>query len=98
MLVRARGWTHDLCVEHASNCYCARCAHEVTPVGAWRGFVWAKRGWYAGIIAIAALAPIIMSEITLLLPLAVAFGMAAGPVHSLAAQRPTCSDCGAELK
>lgn len=85
-------------MEPGPHCYCARCAHEVTPVRTWPGFVWVKRGWWAGVLGIAALAPIIMSEITLLLPLAVAFGMAAGPVHSLAAQRPTCSECGAELK
>jgi hypothetical protein len=84
-------------VEAASQSYCARCAHLVAPVRAWRGFVWAKRGWYLGVIAICALAPIIMSEITLLLPLALSFGIAAGPVHRLGAQRPTCSECGAEL-
>lgn len=77
--------------------YCARCAHAVVPARVWGGFRWVKRGWYTGVVMIAALSPIIMSEITVLLPLAVAFGLAAGPVHALAAQRDTCSDCGAEL-
>lgn len=63
----------------------------------WGGFVWAKRAWYGGIVLIVLLAPIIMSEITVLMPLALAFGLAAGPVHALAAQRATCSECGAEL-
>lgn len=77
--------------------YCGRCAHQVAPVRAWPGFVWVKRGWYAGVLGVLAFAPIIMSEITLLLPLALTFGLAAGPVHSLAAQKTTCSECGAEL-
>jgi hypothetical protein len=67
-------------------------------VRAWPGFLWVKRLWYAGILAICALAPIIMSEITLLLPLALSFGLAAGPIHQLAGQRPTCGECGAEVK
>ena len=77
--------------------YCARCAHDVVPDRVWAGFRWAKRAWYGGIVVIVLLSPIIMSEITLLLPLALAFGLAAGPVHALAAQRDTCSECGAEL-
>jgi hypothetical protein len=84
-------------VQQASQSYCGRCAHEVAPVRAWPGFVWVKRGWYFGVIALCALAPIIMSEITLLLPLALTFGLAAGPIHQLAAQKSTCSECGAEL-
>jgi hypothetical protein len=85
-------------VEQAAQSYCGRCAHEVAPVRAWPGFIWVKRAWYVGILAICALAPVIMAEITLLLPLALTFGLAAGPIHQLASQRPTCSDCGAELK
>jgi hypothetical protein len=77
--------------------YCARCTHDVVPDRVWGGFRWAKRAWYAGILMIVGLSPIIMSEITVLLPLALAFGLAAGPVHALAAQRDTCSECGAEL-
>jgi hypothetical protein len=77
--------------------FCTRCAHEVVPLRVWGGFVWAKRAWYGGILLIVLLAPIIMSEITVLMPLALAFGLAAGPVHALAAQRATCSECGAEL-
>lgn len=81
----------------ASETYCGRCAHEVAPVSAWPGFRWIKRAWYVGIVVLCGLAPIIMSEITLLLPLALTFGLAAGPIHQLASQRTTCSECGAEL-
>jgi len=80
------------------RCYCSRCAHDVESVRVWPGFVWAKRAWYAGIVALIGFAPIIMSEITILLPLALTFGLAAGPVHALAAQRATCRECGAEVK
>ena len=78
--------------------YCTRCAHDVVPSRVWRGFVWVKRGWYAGLAVIGMLMPIIMSEISVLMPLAIAFGLAAGPVHALAAQRTTCTECGAELE
>jgi len=77
--------------------HCARCAHDVTPVAVWPGFLWARRDWYGGLVLLAVLAPVIMSEITVLMPLAILFGLAAGPVHALAAQRATCSECGAEL-
>jgi len=84
-------------MKDAAHVYCDRCARDVAPVRAWPGYIWVKRAWYAGLLLIALLMPVIMSEITLLLPLAMAFGMAAGPIHSLSAQRSTCSDCGAEI-
>lgn len=85
-------------MESTLQSYCPRCAHDVAAVRAWPGFVWAKRAWYGGIVALIAVAPVIMSEITLLLPLALTFGLAAGPIHQLASQRPTCGDCGGEVK
>jgi hypothetical protein len=83
-------------MEAVMSSYCTRCAHQVEPLCAWPGFLWVRRAWYAGVLAVLCFAPIIMSEISLLLPLALAFGLAAGPVHALAAQKPTCRDCGAE--
>jgi hypothetical protein len=77
--------------------YCARCKADVTVLGVWSGWIWVRRAWYAGIAVLCALAPIIMSEITLLLPLACVFGLAAGPIHALARERATCRDCGAEI-
>ena len=77
--------------------YCQRCARQVDVVSAWPGFLWAKRAWYAGLLLLCCLMPVIMSEITLLLPLAMVFAAAAGPVHLLAAQRPSCRDCGFEF-
>jgi DNA-directed RNA polymerase subunit RPC12/RpoP len=84
-------------MKETATVYCARCARDVEPVRAWSGYIWIKRVWYAGLGVLALLMPVIMSEITLLLPMAMAFAMAAGPVHALAAERSTCSDCGAEL-
>ncbi|MDB4974670.1 MAG: hypothetical protein JWN48_3011 [Myxococcaceae bacterium] len=75
--------------------YCARCTHEVDAVRPWPGYVWVKRGWYSGAAIIFALTPIIFSELTVLMPLACAFGLAGGPIHSLAAQKATCRECGA---
>jgi hypothetical protein len=78
--------------------YCPRCARQVEVVGVWPGFRWAKRTWYGGLIVICALMPILLSEITVLLPLAMLFALAAGPVHLLSAQQPSCRACGLELK
>ena len=77
--------------------HCSRCAHEVEVLDVWPGYVWAKRGWYVGLVLICALMPVILSEITLLLPLAMVFAAAAGPVHSLARERASCTECGAEM-
>ena len=84
-------------MSHACVGYCPRCAREVSVLGVWPGFLWAKRAWYGGLLLITALMPVILSEITLLLPMAVLFATAAGPVHQLAAQRPSCRSCGLEL-
>jgi hypothetical protein len=77
--------------------HCTRCDREVLAVGGARYWVWAKRAWYGGLLGLCALMPIVMAEITVLLPLALVFAAAAGPVHGLARERPTCADCGAEL-
>ncbi len=63
----------------------------------WRGFIWAKGAWYAGLLVLACLMPVILSEITVLLPMAMMFAAAAGPVHMLAAQRDSCRECGHEF-
>jgi hypothetical protein len=80
-----------------ARAHCGRCAHEVDVVGVWPGFVWVKRSWYAGIGILCVLSPIILSELSVLIPLAMMFGLAAGPVHALASQKPTCRTCGAEI-
>ncbi len=75
--------------------HCWRCSATDGFVFPWRGFRWVKRIWYAGLLGLFVMAPIILSEITVLLPLALAFAFAAGPVHALAAQKATCRSCGA---
>ena len=81
----------------SASAHCPRCARSVSVVSVWPGFVWAKRAWYGGLLLLTCLMPIILSEITLLLPLAMLFAAAAGPVHMLAAQRDSCRECGLEL-
>jgi hypothetical protein len=86
----------SMAVEHA-RIHCFRCRREVDIVGVWGGYRWVKRAWWASVGAICLLSPIILSEITVLVPLAIMVAGAAGPIHALAAQKPTCRDCGAEL-
>ena|GEM_PF-6158211 len=66
-------------------------------VAVWPGFIWARRAWYVGLLLVACLMPVLLSEITVLLPLAMVFAAAAGPVQMLAAQRDSCGECGLEL-
>jgi hypothetical protein len=56
-----------------------------------------ERAWLAGLLLVIALAPIIMSEITLLLPLSMMFAAAAGPLFGLSSQKSTCRECGAQI-
>jgi hypothetical protein len=82
---------------HACRAHCTRCAQEVDAVRPWAGYLWLKRGWFAGLLLLLGLMPIILSEITVLLPLAMVFAMAGGPLLMLSSQPVTCSDCGAEI-
>jgi hypothetical protein len=77
--------------------YCNRCTSDVEVVRPWSGYVWLKRGWFASLALLLLLGPIIMSEITLLLPLAMVFAAAGGPLLSLSGEKQTCRDCGAQI-
>ncbi len=81
----------------AETGHCGRCNATVSVLVPWSGFRWVKRAWYACLLVLFALMPIVLAEITILLPMALMFAMAAGPVHALAAQKATCRDCGAEM-
>lgn len=82
----------------AQTGHCQRCKTEVELLAPWSGYVWVKRVWYAGLLVLFALMPIVLSEITILLPMALMFALAVGPVHALAAQKATCMRCGAEVQ
>jgi hypothetical protein len=81
----------------AAQVYCTRCGHDVDVVRPWRGYLWLKRAWFGGLALLLLLMPIILSEITVLLPLAMVFAVAGGPLLSLSSQPVTCSECGAEI-
>lgn len=80
-----------------SRAHCVRCTHEVTVVRPWGGFIWLMRAWYAGMFVVLLLVPILLSEITVLLPLAMVFALACGPLRQLSTQPCTCQECGAEI-
>ena len=77
--------------------HCGRCASLVEVVRPWPGFVWLKRLWYLGLLGLLVLMPIILSEITLLLPMAMVFALAGGPLFAFCAQEATCRQCGAVI-
>jgi hypothetical protein len=77
--------------------HCNRCAREVEVVRPWAGYVWLKRAWFAALLLLIVLMPIILSEITVLLPLAMVFAVAGGPLLALSGERNTCRECGAQI-
>lgn len=77
--------------------HCVRCMGHVEVVRPWSGFVWLKRAWFSALLLLVLLMPIILSEITLLLPMAMVFALAGGPLFFLSGQQPTCRTCGAVI-
>ena len=82
----------------STRAHCTRCTHEVGVVQPWTGFIWLMRAWYACMFVLVLLMPILLSEITVLLPLAMIFALACGPLRQLSTQPCTCDECGAEIK
>jgi hypothetical protein len=77
--------------------HCNRCGREVEVLRPWGGYVWLKRAWFAGLSLLLLLMPIVLSEITVLLPLAMVFALAGGPLLALSGEQKTCRECGAQI-
>lgn len=60
----------------------------------WAGFRIAKFVWIGVATLILAFAPILFSDLVIMIPLSMAFLFAGGPVFAHAAQPPTCPSCG----
>ena len=96
-LPKRAAWPQIIDMAEASLQHCNRCTRLVEVVRPWPGYVWLKRAWFAVLSGLLLLMPIILSEITLLLPLAMVFAVAGGPLLALSAQTSTCRDCGAQI-
>jgi hypothetical protein len=78
----------------ASHPACPRCYSEDDVLRPWAGFRVAKVVWLAGAGLILLLAPILFSDLVVMIPLSMAFLFAGGPVFGFAAQQPICPACG----
>jgi hypothetical protein len=73
---------------------CPRCSSEVEVQRPWRGYRSLRVVWFGGLAVIVTFAPILASDLVVMMPLSVLYLFAGGPVLGFAAQTPTCSECG----
>ena len=52
--------------------------------------------WLGGLCVVVALAPILASDLVVMIPLSVMFLLGGGPISFFAKQLPTCAACGLE--
>jgi hypothetical protein len=76
---------------------CPRCFHALELLVPWRGFQYVRRVWIAGVVVIVVLAPILASDLIVMMPLSVVYLFAGGPVLGFAQLQPTCRVCGLAL-
>ena len=75
---------------------CPRCYSELPVVRPWAGFRVLRVLWLAGLCVVVALAPILASDLVVMIPLSVMFLLGGGPISFFAKQLPTCAACGLE--
>jgi hypothetical protein len=76
---------------------CPRCFSDLPAVTPWSGFRYARPIWFAGVAVLVVLAPILASDIVVMIPLSVVYLFAGGPVLGLAQEPRTCRACGLAL-
>jgi hypothetical protein len=75
---------------------CPRCYSELPVVRPWAGFRLLRVVWLAGLCVVVTLAPILASDLVVMIPLSVMFLFGGGPILAFAKQQPTCAACGLE--
>lgn len=74
--------------------HCPRCAAEVTGTFPWPYWSRVRKGWFTIAAGIVMASPVLMSDVYGMLPSAMVFVTAIGPLNALARIRPTCLQCG----
>jgi hypothetical protein len=75
--------------------FCSRCAGPVEASWPWPGWGRLRKLWFGGLGVIGLLSPILMADVAVMLPSAMMFVVAIGPINALARIKPTCLRCGA---
>jgi len=77
---------------------CERCAGEVEATMPWPRWGMLRRIWLGWIFVLVAAAPLYLADMHGLLPAALVMVAAIGPLNALAAIKPTCLTCGAQVR
>jgi hypothetical protein len=77
---------------------CARCGNVVEATWPWPGWGRLRVFWLVAVGVIGLLSPILMSDVSVMLPSAMMFVLAIGPISALARIKPTCLHCGARVE
>ena len=78
--------------------FCTRCQAHRMIEHPWRGWPWVRRGWFVGVGMIVFGSPVIGADGFVLIPMALVFTSALGPLNDLAHRHATCLTCGARLE
>ncbi|HEY2735113.1 MAG TPA: hypothetical protein VGI70_14050, partial [Polyangiales bacterium] len=78
----------------AGRAHCPRCKKSVDATWPWAGWGRLRKAYFGGLLLLVCLSPVWMSDMSVMLPSALVFVSAVGPVNALAKIRPTCLRCG----
>jgi hypothetical protein len=78
--------------------YCPRCAEQVEATWPWAGWSRLRKTYFAALGLVLLLSPLWMFDMYVLLPCALLFATAIGPLNALARIPPTCLRCGSVVE
>jgi ribosomal protein S27AE len=78
--------------------HCPRCSSHVEATWPWAGWVNLRRGWFFGLFFVVVASPIWFVDMYVMMPCAMLFIAAIGPLNTLARTRPTCLKCGSVVE
>jgi hypothetical protein len=77
-----------------ANAHCPRCAQDVEATFPWPYWGRVRKVWFTIAAGIVMASPVLMSDVYGMLPSAMVFVTAIGPLNALARICPTCLQCG----
>jgi hypothetical protein len=78
--------------------YCRRCDDVVSAIVPWRGWNRLLVAWWAGVVLVAVLFPMLAADYCVMLPSSFAYVFAGGTLYRLASERPICRNCSLLLE
>jgi len=78
--------------------HCPRCSGRVDATWPWAGWGALRKGWFFGLGFVLLASPIWFTDFVVMMPSAMLFIAAIGPLNTLARTRPTCLRCGSAVE